>query len=96
MKTQPMHPNNTYNGYSNYETWNVVLWIFNDERYYDRMRIAMDTYARCGCTKGDVQFAISGVFRDKDNLSSTPDGVWLDDKKINWGEVKRAVLDDFR
>lgn len=23
-----------YNGYSNYETWNVVLWIENTEGYY--------------------------------------------------------------
>jgi len=23
-----------YNGYSNYETWNVVLWIENTEEYY--------------------------------------------------------------
>ncbi|KEQ11277.1 hypothetical protein GZ77_26375 [Endozoicomonas montiporae] len=23
-----------YNGYSNYQTWNVVLWIFNEESLY--------------------------------------------------------------
>ena len=24
----------SYNGWKNYETWNLVLWIQNDERFY--------------------------------------------------------------
>ena len=25
----------TYNGYKNYETWNVALWIQNDQDWHD-------------------------------------------------------------
>lgn len=28
----------TYNGWKNYETWNVALWIENDESFYDFAR----------------------------------------------------------
>jgi hypothetical protein len=27
-----------YSGYTNYETWNVVLWLSNDESLYQRAR----------------------------------------------------------
>ena len=28
----------TYNGWKNYETWNVALWIQNDEGFYNVAR----------------------------------------------------------
>lgn len=27
--------NTNFNGYKNYETWNVSLWILNDESFHD-------------------------------------------------------------
>ncbi len=27
----------TYNGWTNYENWNVALWLDNDRYYYDLM-----------------------------------------------------------
>lgn len=33
---------NTYNGWTNYETWNWSLWIDNDEGWYDQTREAAE------------------------------------------------------
>ena len=35
---------NEYNGYKNYQTWNVALWIDNDESTCD---LILDLIARC-------------------------------------------------
>ena len=31
-------PDTTYNGWTNYETWNVALWVDNDEASYHLRR----------------------------------------------------------
>ena len=33
-----MMTDNTYNGWTNYETWNVALWIDNDYTIYNLVR----------------------------------------------------------
>ena len=37
-QTQTM-TSETYNGWANYETWNVALWLGNDERMYNFARM---------------------------------------------------------
>ena len=34
----------TYNGWTNYETWNVSLWIGNDEGLYNLARTCSDYF----------------------------------------------------
>jgi hypothetical protein len=44
----------TYNGYTNYETWNVSLWIDNDPGFYAMVEEQADEY-------------LSDAIRDNDN-----------------------------
>ena len=59
---------NTYNGWANYETWNVALWIGNDEGLYSMAR----DYRRHGYESFAESIKDCGVYE-------TPDGVaWTD------------------
>ena len=72
----------TYNGWTNYQTWNVVLWIQNDEGLYNlvnQFEIAcyedlLDVLYECGSKE-------------------TPDGVKWTDPKINRAEINGDVFD---
>lgn len=57
------------NGYANYKTWNVALWIQSDEGLYNLAR----------STKGYANYKeFCGMLYPK---TQTPDGVyWLDDE----------------
>ena len=69
----------TYNGYKNYETWNVALWISNDEGLYNISR---------GCANYD-EFV--DTMRDLDSLE-TPDNVAWNDSGIDFDEVNEACF----
>ena len=84
----------TYNGWKNYETWNVVLWINNDESIHDNLYRGLEVYFRCGMSMEDFKYVVRRCFHNpEDNTSATPDGVWLDDKAIDWRAVKKAVVE---
>ena len=35
----------TYNGYTNYQTWNIALWIDNDQGLHEQVQEWDDVYA---------------------------------------------------
>ena len=69
----------SYNGWENYETWNVALWINNDQGLYD---IA----GRCDDYQDFVD-SIEGL------ISKTPDGVSFTDPKVNVIQINSDVFD---
>jgi hypothetical protein len=80
-----------YNGWKNYETWNVALWIANDEPLY---RQAVAFANRFGTEPHPYSrmlhcYAMNGT--------STPDGVRYDSDKVSRVEMDamiRELADD--
>lgn len=69
----------SYNGWSNYETWNVALWLQNDEGLYN-----------LACESGSYQDFIEEVTSYGD---ATPDGVKWTDPKVNAIQLNSDVFD---
>jgi hypothetical protein len=72
--------NTTYNGWANHATWNVALWIGNDEGLYDIAREA-GSFGR-----------FQDVMRELDTLE-TPDHVAYNDTGIDVGELDEMIAD---
>ena len=75
----------TYNGWANYETWNVVLWIGNDWNLY---QLALDV-VRDGGTYVDLINAI----RINCGATKTPDDVEYNSAKIDLRAVNEFLAD---
>ena len=76
----------TYNGWSNRETWNVVLWMMNDQCFYYTAKQA----ARVDLLN-PYQFFVDEM-RDM-NCQYTPDCVSWTDDNINQCEVNEALAE---
>ena len=70
-----------YNGWTNYETWNVALWITGDERFYN---IAKE----CKSFENFV-----ATMKDELEQPCTPDNVGWDLPCVNKEEVERVFED---
>lgn len=71
--------NDTYNGWANYETWNVALWIGNDEGLYN---LAKEYRHR-----GYFELAV-----DLDcETDGTPDGVAWSDPNLDYDELDEML-----
>lgn len=88
----------TYNGWKNYPTWNVNLWLSNDEGLYNATRERAEAYA--GMNRPRIEFADSLKHWVRDDLA--PDlgasfaadllGYALD--QVDWIEIADAWIDE--
>lgn len=70
-----------YNGWKNYETWNVALWIGNDELLYQEAR----RYKRKG------YMAFREALRQEIGMTETPDHVSLNDSGLDVEALDRMI-----
>lgn len=78
----------TYEGWANYHTWNVALWIANEKPLYD----AAVKYA-IGCPDATYEeFIASRDFPDQYG-EITPDGVSWIDPTLDIAELDRFIRD---
>ena len=73
--------NKGYNGWTNYETWNVALWINNDEGLY---HLAMEC--------GDYETLVDCLYNDY-GVRETRDGVKFKDPAVNVIELNEDLFD---
>ena len=71
----------TYNGWTNYETWNVALWINNEEGLYNLAQ-------ECG----DYETLVNRLYEDY-GVKETKDGVKFADPKVNTIQINSDVFD---
>jgi len=84
----------TYNGWTNYATWNVKLWLDNDqstqEDVLDMMRRNRDTHSRVDALKGYVE--------EMDPLADTAslfaDLLGWAIESVNWYEIVEAYAEE--
>lgn len=76
-----MTKDETYNGWANYQTWNVALWLGNDEGLY--------SFAR-GFT--DYKAMVEDL-RTELNMTETPDGVAFNDSGLDVDALNRFLAE---
>lgn len=77
----------SYNGCKNYETWNVKLWIANDEGLY-QFAISCGDY---DCFKSSLR----EVGEHSSIAYETPDGVAWNDSNIDLSEMQEFWSENF-
>lgn len=76
-----------YNGWPNYETWNVMLWLDNDEGLYRAYRAETKRYRMLERNAKELCLQLFAG-------AKTPDGVSLHNTKVRWGRIAEAMRED--
>jgi len=71
----------TYNGWTNWETWNVSLWIGNDEGLYHLAR----QFRHLGYK------AFASMMMELDDNNATLDGVKWNDPNLDIAELNEMI-----
>jgi len=78
----------TYNGYANYETWNVALWIQNDEYLYNTAKACVEF---CSDNETPYDKFIRCMFNV--DYFTTRDNVRWDSDAVDFEEINEVLND---
>lgn len=82
---------NTYNGWTNYETWCVSRWLNNDEPLYDMVMEIVGTVAPDMLAR-----SIRDMVEDMNPLATVgmySDLIGYSLQKVNWDEIARLFAE---
>ena len=89
-----------YNGWTNYETWNVKLWIDNEEGSYRYWQAQARGAIRKNSDKDDATYDLAKQL-EQEHYDNMPElnGTYLDLlngslREVNWGEIAHSLIDD--
>lgn len=82
-----MSADGTYNGWANRQTWNVILWISNDE--------GLNEFASDCCDYEDFKARLREIDPDSAIAYETPDGVAWNDSGVDLAEMKEYWEENF-
>ncbi len=82
-----MSADGTYNGYANYQTWNVCLWIAND--------LGFNRFASVCKTYDDFKNGLREMYSNQTVGYETPDGVAWNDSSVNLAEMEEFWEENF-
>ena len=75
----------TYNGWANYATWNVALWIGNSEGIYRQVIGLLNSKVT---SYSAISKCLSVMFGE-----TTPDGTLWEDENLNHAELNEMLLE---
>jgi hypothetical protein len=80
---------NTYNGWTNWETWQILLWATNDEGLYRETTEFVNFYAWRTGFEQKVRIFFRTMFPE-----GTPDmDSYEEMHNVNWEEITQALLE---
>ena len=83
-----MSGDGTYNGWANRQTWNVILWISNNESLYN--------LASTCANYDEFRELLREVYTSPSQIAfETPDGVSWNDSGVNLAELQEFWQENF-
>ena len=81
-----------YNGWTNYETWNVMLWMNNDIGFYEQLKEIISDNDNRVVNNLYEKFIMKQI---PNQTFETGDGISFMDKKINTDEINEHLHEMF-